>query len=89
MNPVDSGPQKHTGGCHETPGQRVVCDGGESQDPFAPIREYEETIADIAAGNGPDAHVARVLLALERGEQPNPDDLERLCTGPGQQDSRA
>lgn len=40
-----------------------MCDGGESQDPFAPIREYEETIADIAAGNGPDAHVARVLLA--------------------------
>lgn len=55
-------------------------------DPFTAVREHKDVIEDIAAGSGPDAHVARLLLALERGEEPNPDDVIRLCDGPDQQE---
>jgi len=42
------------------------------------ILEHEDAVAEIASSSAQDAHVARVLLALARGEDPNPDDLERL-----------
>jgi len=82
MRLVDSDSQKRTGQSENSRERVVLPDGGEQTDPFAPIRKHEDTIEEIAAGNGPDAHVARVLLALKRGEEPNPDDLNRLFNGP-------
>ncbi len=45
---------------------------------YAHIREYEEYVAEIGASNSSDAYIHRVMLALARGEDPNPDDLNRL-----------
>ena len=59
----------------------LLADGGTTQreTAFDRVREHEDAVAEIGAGNAPDAHVARVLLALAQDEQPNPDDLDRLC----------
>jgi hypothetical protein len=42
------------------------------------LREHETALKEIAGTNAPDAHVARVLLALARDENPNPADVEQL-----------
>lgn len=46
--------------------------------PFEDLREHEAALKDIGASNDPDAHVARVVLALMRGEEPDPTDVSKL-----------
>lgn len=46
--------------------------------PFAEVIKHEHAVAEIAAGNAPDAHIFRIVRALANNEDPNPEDLDRL-----------
>jgi len=50
----------------------------QTRDALTQLREHEAGLEEIASTNASDAHVARVLLALARDEDPNPADVEQL-----------
>jgi hypothetical protein len=47
--------------------------------PFTPIEEHAEKIQEIGNSDAPDAHIHRVLLALSNGEEPNKEDVKKIC----------
>jgi len=63
---------------YSTSDRTVICDGGTEQDPFTDLRQRKETLREIGASNDPDAHVARVVLALMEGEEPDSADVNKL-----------
>jgi len=50
----------------------------ETAGPFEDLREHEAALKEIGASNDPDAHVARVVLSLMHGEEPDPSDMSKL-----------